>query len=72
MGYELALHNENHWDAPLEAIIVSFPEYPRKPIRKLSNQDINVQDQLQIFEEITSLKRRTFFKYRREMNIKWR
>lgn len=69
MGYELARHNTNQWENLLGTMIVSIPEDPKKLIRKLAKQDLKVKEQLQRFEEITGLKRRTFFKYRKEMNL---
>ncbi|MBX3033567.1 MAG: hypothetical protein KF865_06540 [Bdellovibrionaceae bacterium] len=69
MGYELAQHNANQWQNLLEGMIVAAPEDPKKLIRKLARQDLKVKDQARIFEESTGLKRRTFFKYRRELNV---
>ena len=69
MGYELARHNADQWEMLLGTMITSTPENPKKLIRKLARQDLKVKEQLQRFEEITGLKRRTFFKYRKEMNL---
>lgn len=69
MGYELAEHNGNQWQELLDRMIVSVPEDPKKLIRKLARQDLKVKDQVRIFEESTGLKRRTFFKYRRALNV---
>lgn len=69
MGYELARHNADQWEMLLNAMIVSSPEDPKKLIRKLAKLDLKVKEQIQRFEESTGLKRRTFFKYRREMNL---
>lgn len=69
MGYELAQHNVDQWQNLLERLIVTTPDDPKKLIRKLAKQDLKVKDQLRMFEESTGLKRRTFFKYRREMNM---
>ncbi len=69
MGYELAKHNGDQWEILLNAMIISNPEDPKKLIRKLAKQELRVKDQLQRFEEVTGLKRRTFFKYRKEMNL---
>ncbi len=69
MGYELAKHNGDQWEILLNAMIISNPEDPKKLIRKLAKQELKVKDQLQRFEEETGLKRRTFFKYRKEMNL---
>jgi hypothetical protein len=50
-------------------MVVSAPEDPKKLIRKLAKQDLKVKDQVRVFEESTGLKRRTFFKYRRALNV---
>jgi hypothetical protein len=50
-------------------MIVTKPENPKKLIRKLAREELKVKDQLEKFEKATGLKRRTFFKYRSEMNI---
>lgn len=69
MGYELAEHNPESWKALLEGMIPAAPEDPKKLIRALSKRNAKVKDQLREFETATGLKRRTFFKYRREMNL---
>lgn len=70
MGYELAEHNESDWESLLSGLIVSEPEDPKKVLKKLARQGLRVKDQQKQFEEITGLKRRTFFKYRREISLK--
>jgi DNA polymerase III delta prime subunit len=67
MGYELAQHNGNQWQTLLERMVVSAPEDPKKLVRQLSRRGLAVKDQIRLFEEATGLKRRTFFKYRREI-----
>lgn len=70
MGYELAQHNADHWENLLEPMIAnSMPENPKKIIRSLAKKNLRVKDQLRMFEKSTGLKRRTFFKYRRELNL---
>lgn len=69
MGYELAEHNPENWQDLLSGMIVSQPQDPKKLVRKLAREDLRVKDQLRAFEEATGLKRRTFFKYRRSLNI---
>ncbi len=69
MGYELAQHNEDQWRDLLERMIVATPEDPRKLVRQLSRRSLAVKDQVRIFEESTGLKRRTFFKYRKELKV---
>jgi hypothetical protein len=71
MGYELAIHNTNDWENLLGGMISLAPEDPKKLVKKLSSQSIKVKDQLQKFEEITGLKRRTFFKYKKELGEKF-
>jgi hypothetical protein len=69
MGYELAMHNQDTWQLLLGAMIQVKPENPKQLIRKLTKEDLKVKDQLEKFEKATGLKRRTFFKYRKELNI---
>jgi DNA polymerase III delta prime subunit len=69
MGYELAEHNPDDWEILLSGMISTGAEDPKKLIRKLSRERISVSDQLLKFEQVTGMKRRTFFKYRRELNI---
>ena len=69
MGYELAQHNSHQWKELLERMIVSVPEDPKKLIRKLAGQGLKVKEQIRIFEESTGLKRRTFFKYRKALDL---
>lgn len=69
MGYELAEHNGNQWRELLERMVVAAPEDPRKLVRQLSRKGLPVKDQIRLFEESTGLKRRTFFKYRRELGV---
>ena len=69
MGYELAQHNSQQWRDLLGRMVLVAPEDPKKLIRQLSRRGLTVKDQFQIFERSTGLKRRTFFKYRRELNV---
>lgn len=69
MGYELAQHNGEQWRDLLERMVVAGPEDPRKLVRELSRRGLAVKDQIKLFEESTGLKRRTFFKYRRELGV---
>lgn len=69
MGYELARHNGEQWHELLELMVVAPPEDPKKLVRRLSRRGLSVKDQFRIFERTTGLKRRTFFKYRRELNV---
>lgn len=69
MGYELAEHNKTQWEQLLNGMITTTPEDPKKLIKKLARQGLKVKEQQQEFEEVTGLKRRTFFKYRKELNL---
>lgn len=69
MGYELAAHNPESWKALLEGMIPAAPEDPKKLVRALSKRGVKVKEQLREFETATGLKRRTFFKYRRELDL---
>lgn len=69
MGYELAQHNGDEWRELLERMVVATPEDPKKLVRQLSRRGLAVKDQVRLFEEATGLKRRTFFKYRREIGV---
>jgi hypothetical protein len=69
MGYELADHNKNQWEQLLGGMITIIPEDPKGLIKKLAQQGLKVKDQQQQFEEATGLKRRTFYKYRKELSL---
>jgi DNA polymerase III delta prime subunit len=73
MGYELAEHNPDDWQVLLSRMITTdAAEDPRKLIKKLAKEDISVREQFHRFEKATGFKRRTFFKYRRELNLSGR
>jgi DNA polymerase III delta prime subunit len=69
MGYELAQHNGDQWRNLLERMVTCAPEDPKKLIRQLSRRGLKVKDQVRVFESSTGMKRRTFFKYRRELGL---
>jgi len=70
MGYELAQHNPDDWQLLLSRMVaVDAVEDPRKLIKKLAKEGITVREQFHRFEKATGFKRRTFFKYRRELNL---
>jgi hypothetical protein len=69
MGYELAEHNQNQWEQLLSSMILTSPEDPIRLLKKLARQGLKVKDQQRQFEEVTGLKRRTFFKYRKELSV---
>lgn len=70
MGYELAEHNPDDWKEILRPLIISErAEDPHQLIARLSQEKISVREQYHRFEKVTGFKRRTFFKYRRELNL---
>jgi hypothetical protein len=69
MGYELAQHNPERWQELLARIIPAQAEDPKRLVKRLARQGVKVKDQARVFEEATGLKRRTFFKYRRELDL---
>ena len=72
MGYELANHNPEDWEMLLGRMVAFDAEDPRLLIKKLSKEGISVGEQLERFERVTGLRRRTFFKYRQELKISGR
>jgi hypothetical protein len=69
MGYELAEHNPKNWMVLLEDMISVVPDDPKVLVKQLAKEGLMVKDQASRFEQATGLKRRTFFKYRRELNV---
>lgn len=69
MGYELAEHNPEDWETLLSGMFSAGNEDPKKLILRLAREKITVREQLSRFELATGMKRRTFFKYRQELNI---
>ena len=69
MGYELAEHNPDDWQLLLRGMITVEEDDPKKLILKLAKEKIPVREQFLRFERATGMKRRTFFKYRSEMNL---
>lgn len=69
MGYELAEHNPDDWEMLLSQMISVVSENPKQLVQLLAKEKISVREQLSRFEHTTGMKRRTFFKYRRELNI---
>lgn len=68
MGYELAKDHPDSWQ---ELLIPTIPDASKDPealVKSLASQDLKVKEQVKIFEELTGLKRRTFFKYRSQAN----
>jgi DNA polymerase III delta prime subunit len=69
MGYELAEHNPGNWQELLSRMIPAKIEDPKRLVKQLAKQKVKVKEQALAFQEATGLKRRTFFKYRRELNL---
>lgn len=69
MGYELAEHNPEDWETLLAGMFSVGNEDPKKLVLKLAKENMSVREQLSRFELVTGMKRRTFFKYRQELNI---
>ena len=70
-AYEIAIHNPDSWEQM--SVQAHAPgrssEAPHKVIARLNRPDVKVKDQLREFEQITGFKRRTFFKYRRQLGL---
>lgn len=69
-GYELAEHNPADWQHLLRGTVSVEPEDPKNLVATLASEPITVREQFLRFERATGMKRRTFFKYRREMKLK--
>ncbi len=70
--YEIALHNPDCWDQMLGSVSPSNDVDPLKVLKRLAKEKHKIKDQIQIFESETGLKRRTFFKYRKSLEIRTR
>lgn len=69
MGYELAFYNEATWKDLLGRLVSVESTEPEELIRKLSESNMPVKEQIRIFEDTTGLKRRSFFNYRKELGL---
>lgn len=67
MGYELAIHNPDCWRELLFDLTGAENENPKVILREILKQSLPVKEQIWRFQEITGLKRRTFFNYRNEI-----
>ncbi|OQW49816.1 MAG: hypothetical protein A4S09_03405 [Proteobacteria bacterium SG_bin7] len=70
--YEIAIHNPDCWDQMLDKVSSPSNSDPFKILKRLSKENLKIKDQLQIFEAETGLKRRTFFKYRKNLELRSR
>ena len=69
MGYELALSNSNNWQHLLSKMLGFNGRTPEDLIRSLAEKYSKIGDQERAFEELTGLKRRSFYLYRRKLEI---
>lgn len=68
MGYELAVHNPQEWPALLSGVLaVSNRQNPKQVIQSLKG--ISCQEQIRSFQELTGLRRRSYFYYRKKMAL---
>ena len=67
--YEIAVHNPDCWDQMLDSASTPNISDPLKLLKRLAKENLKIKDQLQIFEAQTGLKRMTFFKYRKNLEI---
>ena len=70
-NYEIAIHNPDTWEHMVsnKAFDVSNRLSPHKLIARLNGTDLKVKEQLKEFERQTGFKRRTFFKYRKQLGL---
>lgn len=68
-AYEIAVHNPDSWEQMGGGRTKAPPEASHKVIARLNRPDVKVKDQLREFEKITGFKRRSFFKYRRQLGL---
>ena len=71
-AYEIAVHNPDSWE---EMAVTGSPLSSSKPeqlfgvIKSLNNSKLKVADQVKEFERRTGFRRRSFFKYRKQLGI---
>ncbi len=71
-NYEIAIHNPDTWEhmvSKKKSFDISNRLSPHKLIAKLNGTDLKVKEQLKEFERQTGFKRRTFFKYRKQLGL---
>lgn len=69
IGYDLAEHKPDDWRELLSSMVQIPLTNPKDLIRELASGDLKVNDQVREFERLTGKRRRTFFKYRKELGI---
>jgi len=70
-GYEIAESHPNEWRELLTALFLEKQQAsdPERLVRELAMAEGSVRKQLQRFQELTGLSRRTFFNYRRKQGV---
>ena len=68
-GYRLAEVHKDSWEELFADTLPLGIKSPEELIKDLSNQNLKVKDQARIFCEQTGLKTRTFYNYRKDVNI---
>jgi hypothetical protein len=69
MGYQLAQVHPENWREFLTPLLPIEKVDAKELVRELSTRDLKVNEQVRIFEETTGLKRRSFFNYRKEIDV---
>lgn len=69
MGYELALTNSESWQNLLSKMLGFNGRTPEDLIKDISEKYSKIGDQERAFEELTGLKRRSFYLYRRKLQM---
>ena len=74
-GYKLALNFPDpiKWKRLFAGTLpISTDESPVEIVKELAERNLKVGEQVKIFRERTGLQERSFFNYRKELNISWR
>jgi hypothetical protein len=66
-AYEIAVHNPDTWESVSGRMSVA--ESPLRVVEALNDQGLKVKDQLKEFERRTGFRRRSFFKYRKQLGL---
>ena len=68
-GYSLATTHKDSWKDLFTDIVPKGFVSPESLVEKLSKQNIKVKEQSRIFQEKTGLKLRSFYNYRKDLNL---
>lgn len=71
-AYEIAVHNPESWEKLAikgNPLSLATTESPYNAIKTLSASNLKVGDQVKEFERRTGFKRRSFFKYRKQLGL---